>query len=144
MSNKCYIIYRYVDDILIISQSPEIKTPDFYPKNLELIKSNNDLQCINFLDLNICYDDVNGFSTDLYDKRNDFKFNIAKFQFFNSCLHKNIFKNITLNQLIRINRLCSKKHVQKQIDMLKSQLMQYNYPSNLVNNYINSFTESML
>ena len=104
-------LYRYADDILIISQSSENTTPEFYPKNLQLVKSNNDLHCVNFLDLNICYDDVNDVSTDLFHKKNEFIFSIAEYQFFNSCLRKNII----LNQLIRIYRLTSKQHLHKQL-----------------------------
>jgi len=108
-----YELYRYVDHIIIFSEN-NIETPGFYNKNLELIKSNKNVLHINFLDLNIINKRNGKIISDLFDKRNQFNFEIFKNQFFN-CLHKNVFKNIIKNHLIRINRLCSKENIYKQI-----------------------------
>ena len=132
------LLYRYIDDIIIFSKNP-IDTPSFYPNYLELIKSNNNSNNINFLDINIYRNDNGDIITDIYDKRNDYEFEIAKSQYFHSCLHRNVFRNIIVNQLIRINRLCSNININKQVELLKKHLQKYNYPKIFVNNLINRF-----
>jgi len=68
-------ICRHKDDILFLSQSTETK-PDFYPNNLELVRSNSNIYNVNFPDLNIRLNEPNCITIDLYDKRNDFNFKI--------------------------------------------------------------------
>jgi len=110
-----------------------------YPSYLELIKSNDSERNVNFLDLNISIDNNNKIITNIFDKRNEFNFEIVKFQRFNSCLHKQVFKNIILSQIIRINRLCSPNVLKLQLNKLKEQLLKYGYNKNLVLNIIDNF-----
>jgi len=64
--------------------SLDVNLKDFHkliihPKNLELDRSNNNIFNANFLDLNIYLNKSSCITIDLYDKRSDFKFKIAKF-----------------------------------------------------------------
>ena len=139
INDNDFRLYRYIDDIIIFSNN-DIETPSFYPQNLELIKSNSNSQNVNFLDINFSKLKHGVFVTDLYDKRNDYKFEIVKSQYYNSCLHKNVFKNIILNNLIRINRLCSKENINKQLVYFKKQLQKYKYPNYLIDCLFNRFS----
>jgi len=136
--NNDYMLFRYIDDVIIFSKN-NIDIPSFYPINLELIKSSNNTKNVNYLDLNIIIQENGKITTDIYDKRNEYNFEIAKCQYFNSCLHKKVFKNIIINQLIRINRICSKDNINKQVTVFKQYLQSHNYPTRLIDSIINRF-----
>lgn len=99
---------RYVDDILIgYTHDNFIFSFDFYPSNLKLIETEkNSNNSLDFLDLNILYKN-NMLHIRIYDKRDAFNFKINRITSWHSCIHKNIFRNIIINQLTRCNKIFS-------------------------------------
>ena len=72
---------RYLDDLLNIDNNhfPSLVNK-IYPKELQLNKANTSDKQANFLDLNLSIE--NGYvTTKIYDKRDDFNFNIVNFPF---------------------------------------------------------------
>ena len=96
---------RYIDDLNIPNCTKELSDivcNDIYPSELDIIKTNENPKSSTFLDLDIFVS--NGqFSTKLYDKRRDFKFNVVSFP----NLRSNIPKNPTYGVFIgELHRLC--------------------------------------
>lgn len=130
-------LYRYIDDIIVINTTSSNTNfiPDFYPSNLEFITNlpiNNNIQ---FLDLCITLAN-NNLLTDIYDKRKDFNFKVNTFTHFKSCLHVSVFRNILLNHLFRIKRLCSPHLIQKNINQLVFDALHHGFPKKFVYSFI--------
>ena len=71
---------RYLDDLLNID-NPEDMVKQIYPHELQLHKANNTDTEAPFLDLHLSI--ANGFVfSKIYDKRDDFDFDIVNFPFF--------------------------------------------------------------
>ena len=99
---------RYIDD-LFSANFPDFSRylPNIYPQELELNLSSDSNTSVNYLDLKIV--SINSdliFS--LYDKRDDFSFEIVNFPFLDSCIPRKPSLGIFYGQLIRIARICSK------------------------------------
>ena len=76
-----------------------------YPKELILNKENKTNNC-NFLDININNCMRNKFFTSLYDKRNDFKFNINNYPNLSGNIHFERSHRIIVSQLIKYSKVC--------------------------------------
>lgn len=129
-------IFRYIDDILTLNL--EIPNTDFefpikYPRNIELIKNKSKNNIVNFLDLSIKINKKHHLNFEIYDKRLDFPFKVNSFTHFTSCIHKSVYRNITVNHLIRIKRLTHKKHHHKYIQHLIDTALDYCYPYKFIN-----------
>ena len=100
---------RYIDD-LFSSNFSEFHNhiPLIYPQALEVNKSSDLVNKVNYLDLNINIDDSNDLILSIYDKRDDFPFDIVNFPFLDSCIPRKPALGIYLSQLIRYARICSK------------------------------------
>ena len=74
-------IFRYLDDLLNIDNAYfEQKVSQIYPTKLQLNKANSSDTVAPFLDLNLSI--TNGkVSSKIYDKRDDFNFEIVNFPF---------------------------------------------------------------
>ena len=99
---------RYLDDICTIDNiyfSDMI--PQIYPPELELNKANSTDTCASFLDLNLTIKD-NLLSTRIYDKRDDFDFNIVNYPNLNGDIPRAASYGVYISQLIRFVRGCSK------------------------------------
>lgn len=99
--------FRFVDDLIIFDQ------PDFihlwqkiYPAELQLKKTNSSTNSLQFLDIDIHITD-NSANTNIYDKRNDFDFEVIRFTPWNSNISIKVFRNIIINHLHRINLICN-------------------------------------
>ena len=76
-----------------------------YPPELQLNKANTSDTEDPFLDLHLSIS--NGFvSSKIYDKRDDFDFDIVNFTFLNDVLHCSSYR-VYISQLIRFARVCS-------------------------------------
>ncbi|KAK3088048.1 hypothetical protein FSP39_013922 [Pinctada imbricata] len=101
---KCFIsTSRYLDDILTIDNPVFEKYKDvIYPQELTLNKANFTDTETPFLDLNIKI--VNGeIHTSVYDKRDDFGFNIVNFPWLDGDVPRLPSYGIYISQLIRTN-----------------------------------------
>ena len=100
----------------------------FYPCTLNLKLSSNNPINVNFLDL---YLEIRNaiLITKIYDKRDNYDFDIIKILDFTSGVHISIFRNIFLNSLRRVERLRSETSI-KMIEMIKlyHQALNRDYP----------------
>ena len=68
-------------------------------------ENNSDKQC-HFLDINITITDKNTIITNVYDKRDDFNFNINNFPNLSGNVHYKRTHGMIISQLIRYGRIC--------------------------------------
>ena len=92
---------RYLDDLLNIDNIYVDQMVDrIYPKELQLNRANSSDTEVPFLDLNLCIS--NGtVSTKIYDKRDDFDFDVVNFPFLDGDVHRRTSYWIYISQLIR-------------------------------------------
>ena len=77
-----------------------------YPPELQLNKANTSDTEAPFLDLHLSIS--NGFvSSKVYDKRDDFDFDIVKFSFFDGAVPRSTSYGVNISQLIRLARVSS-------------------------------------
>ncbi len=98
---------RYIDDLLNINCSEFLPLCNkIYPASLPLEATNTKYEKIhNFLDITI--DHSKGCILKLYDKRNDFSFEVVKFTHADSNVHSQLGYNVFYSQCIRIARICN-------------------------------------
>ena len=98
---------RYLDDLLNIDNPYfEGMVNRIYPPELQLNKANTSDTEAPFLDLHLSIS--NGFvSSKMYDKRDDFDFNIVNFPFLDGDVPRSISYGVYISQLIRFARVSS-------------------------------------
>ena len=93
---------RYLDDLLNIEQM----VGQIYPNELQLNKANSSDTEAPFLDLNLSI--TNGIvSSKIYDKRDDFNFEIVNFPFLDGDVPGSPSYGVYISYLIRFARVCS-------------------------------------
>ena len=109
LARKFNNVFRYIDD-LFNCDFPEFKQhlPLIYPPELIVNASSDIPNSVNYLDLAISSDLHQNLSFSIYDKREDFDFEIVNFPFLDSCIPRKPALGIFLSQLIRYARICSK------------------------------------
>ena len=98
---------RYLDDLLNIDNPYfEGMVNQIYPSELQLNKANPSDTEAPFLDLHLSFS--NGFvSSKIYDKRDDFDFDIVNFPFLDGDVPRRPSYGVYISQLIRFARVCS-------------------------------------
>ena len=98
---------RYHDDLLNINNIFFGQMVDrIYPTELQLNRANSSDTELPFLDLNLCIS--NGtVSTKIYDKRDDFDFDIVNFPFLDGDVPRRTLYGVYISQLIRFARASS-------------------------------------
>ena len=98
---------RYLDDLLNIDNPYfEQMIGQIYPTELQLNKANSSDTEAPFLDLNLSI--TNGIvSSKIYDKRDDFNFEIVNFPFLDGDVPRSPSYGVYISQLIRFARVCS-------------------------------------
>ena len=98
---------RYLDDLLNFDNPYfEGMTNQIYPSQLQLDKANTSDAETPFLDLHRSF--ANGFvSSKIYDKRDDFDFDIENFPFLGCDVPCRASYGVYISQLIRFVRVCS-------------------------------------
>ena len=101
--------FRYIDD-LSSADFPDFKThlPMIYPPELVINASSDSLKTVNYLDITIKSDNFSNLIFSIFDKRDDFNFDIVNFPYLDSCIPRKPALGIYLSQLIRYARICSK------------------------------------
>ena len=82
LANSFNFTYRYIDDVLSLNNplfSDHID--DIYPSELEIKDTTDAHDHASYLDLLLSYGQTNRLQVKLYDKRDDFNFNIVNFPF---------------------------------------------------------------
>ena len=96
--------YRYIDDVLSINSSRFAEfLPLIYPPELEVKETTDTASSASFLDLYFEFD----VSTKIYDKRDDFNFNIMNFPKMCSNIPACPAYDVYISQLIRYARASS-------------------------------------
>ena len=94
---------RYLDDLLNIDNIYFDQMVDrIYPTELQLNRANSSDTEAPFLDLNLCT-----VSTQIYDKRDDFDFDIVNFPFLDGDVPRRTSYGVYISQLIRFARASS-------------------------------------
>ena len=100
--------YRYIDDVLSIN-NPKFGNyiDDIYPAELEIKNTTDADRRASYLDLDLSYDRDKRLQVKLYDKRDDFNFNIVNFPFLSSNIPQSPAYGVYVSQLIRYARASS-------------------------------------
>ena len=98
---------RYLDDLLNIDNPYfEQMVGQKYPSEIQLIKAHSSDTEASFLDLNLSI--PNGIvSSKIYDKRDDFNFEIVNFPFLDGNVPRSPSYGVYISHLIRFARVCS-------------------------------------
>ena len=98
---------RYLDDLLNIDNPYfEQMVGQIYPTELQLNKANSSDTEAPFMDLNLSItNDI--VSSKIYDKRDDFNFEIVNFPFLDRDVPRSPSYGVYISQLIRFARVCS-------------------------------------
>ena len=97
---------RYIDDLLTFNNpgfSDEIA--NIYPPELVLKRTTENPLCVSYLDICITLGQHRFFTT-IFDKRDNFNFDIVNFPFLSSNIPTNPAYGVYISQLIRISRIC--------------------------------------
>ena len=98
---------RYLDDLLNIDNIYFDQMVDrIYPTELQLNRTNSSDTEAPFLDLNLCISN-DTVSTKIYDKRDDFDFDIVNFPFLDGDVPRRTSYGVYISQLIRFARASS-------------------------------------
>ena len=99
--------FRFIDDLFTINDGGEFSEHyhEIYPPELQLnLEHSGDN--VNFLDINIVLSNGN-LTYKLYDKRNDFAFNIVRLPFLKSNIPSTMFYSSVAAEILRIGRVSS-------------------------------------
>ena len=108
LARKFSLCSRYIDD-LFVGNFPSFKDHiyEIYPRALEIKPEFTNPRELAYLDLKMKVENVN-LMFSIYDKRDDFNFDIVNFPFMDSCIPKKSALGVFYSQLIRYARICSK------------------------------------
>ena len=107
LARKFSLCSRYIDD-LFVGNFPSFKDHIYkiYPRELEIKPEFNNPREVAYLDLKMKVENVNLIFS-VYDKRDDFNFDVVNFPFMDSCIPKKSALGVYYSQLIRYARICS-------------------------------------
>ena len=107
LARKFNFCKRYIDD-LFVGNFPNFKDHIYqiYPRELEIKRESNNIQEVAYLDLKLKSEN-NMLTFSLYDKRDNFSFEIVNFPYIDSCIPKKSAMGVFTSQLIRYARICS-------------------------------------
>ena len=97
--------YRYIDDVISLN-NPKFSRyiNDIYPVELEIKETTDDQNHSSFLDLWLTIDQDNCLRVKIYDKRDDFNFEIVNFPFLCGNIPQSPSYGVYMSQLIRFAR----------------------------------------
>jgi hypothetical protein len=104
--------FRYIDDLLMLNNDELMDKymSEIYPKELVLNKENKTNRNCTFLDIRLEVttneSNNNKIHTDLYDKRDDFNFNVNNFPILSGNIHYKNTHNVIISQLLRYCKVC--------------------------------------
>ena len=100
------LCFRYIDTTIPLLPKSEISSLKIYPAELQLNKANASDTEAAFLDLNLSiHNDI--ISTKIYDKRDDYNFDILNFPFLDGDVPQRPSYGVYISQLIRFARASS-------------------------------------
>ena len=107
-TRKLQNTYRFIDDLITINDGGifEKNIKDIYPVELELKKESHINTSAHFLDLNITINNSK-FDSKLFDKRNDFPFDIVRMPYRSSNIPNKMFYTTASAEILRICKTSS-------------------------------------
>ncbi len=100
---------RYIDDVNIINYKKfSTLVSTIYPNCLQVERNGNNDKKANYLDITVEIKE-DGISTTIFNKTDDFDFEVVMFTFPSSNIPSHIGYNIFTNQLLRYSKICSFK-----------------------------------
>ena len=105
--------HRFLDDINPKNNHSYFSNyKDFiYSPGLVINKENEGTTHTSILEIDMSIDQQSKtFTTNLFDKRDSFNFDIIKYPSLNSNIHSKVVYNIFVSQIIRYSRVCNKLH----------------------------------
>ena len=97
--------FRYIDDVLSLNISNfSDYINDRYPEELEIKETTDNSTSISFLDLLLEFDNDNRLRVKIYEKRDDFNFNIVNYPFLCGNIPQALSYGVYVSQLIRYAR----------------------------------------
>ena len=97
--------FRYIDDVLSLNNSKfSDYINDIYPEELEIKETTDNSTSSSFLDLLLEFDNDNRLRVKIYDKRDDFDFNIVNYPFLCGNIPHSPSYGVYISQLIRYAR----------------------------------------
>ena len=101
LARKFSLSDRYIDDLSSFN-FPEFRhLLNIYPPELIVNLSSESSTNVNYLDINMKIDNNANLETSVYDKRDDFNFEIVNFPYLDSCIPRKPALGIFSSQLIR-------------------------------------------
>ena len=98
---------RYIDDLLTLNNATfHSAIADIYPRDLQLKKTTECETQLSYLDILVTIENRK-YSTAVYDKRDNFNFNIVNFPYLSSNIPSGPAYGVYVSQLVRIGRICS-------------------------------------
>ena len=109
LASQFNFIYRYIDDVLSINNNNNFENylGQMYPDELDIKDTTESNTSAFYLDLLLSIESDGQLRTSLYDKRDDFTFNITNFPFLSSNIPSWPAYGVFISQLIRYARACS-------------------------------------
>ena len=108
LARRFNMCYRYIDDLFVGNfDTFHEHIYKIYPRELAINAESNNPRDITYLDLRIRLEN-GGVDFSIYDKRDDFRFEIVNFPFIDSCIPKKSALGVYYSQLIRYGRISSK------------------------------------
>ena len=125
LARKFGQVFRYIDDLLALNDghSFERHYHEIYPSELTLNRENIDYNSTNFLDL--CIEIKDGaFTTRLFDKRDQFGFNITRLPYKDSNIPSKMFYSSIAAECLRVCRATSSdSHATASINAVVSRMI---------------------
>ena len=108
LASRFNLTYRYIDDVLSIN-NPEFENylGQMYPAELEIKDTTESTTSASYLDLLLSIGRDGQLHISIYDKRDDFNFQITNFPFLSSNIPSSPAYGVFISQLIRYARACS-------------------------------------
>lgn len=108
LCRKLKFAFRYIDDLLIFNDEGSFDDvyPRIYPASLTLNKTNITSNAATFLDIDIRISDFK-ISTNVYDKRRDFNFQVNVFPSIDSSVSTKMCYNVFCNEVKRYTSICT-------------------------------------
>jgi hypothetical protein len=135
--------FRYIDDLIAFNVSGKFSEhrEEIYPETLAWSRTNEESdQGCTFLDIKMDIDaKLRVIKTTLYDKRDDFKFNIVGFPHLSANIHFRRSHGVFTSQLIRYCRVMNLEDFSKKTSQLVKKLINQGFSKDILCKKFSSF-----
>ena len=101
---------RYVDDLISLNYAHFGDLyKNIYPDGLLMERSGNDNRVVNYLDVRLEFDGIGNYTTTVYNKLDDFDFQIIQYTFSSGNMPHEIGHNIFYSEILRFAQLTSER-----------------------------------